>query len=149
MASPDDSLLSLERRFDASPTELWQAWTEPQWVRRWFGSDPAGTVSHARLDVRVGGSFEVTFANSDGTEHTCSGDYTVVEPPAHLAFTWRWRSEPGVETSIHLRFIPVNGGTLQHFEHRGLGAATSHNYAIGWQSTLDKLARTLKPSSRL
>lgn len=145
MPSPDAAHLTLERRFDAPPAALWQAWTDPDLVRQWFGSDPAGTGSHARLDVRVGGSFEVTFANSDGTEHTCSGDYLVVEPHTHLAFTWRWRSEPGVETAIHLRFTPVAGGTLQHFEHRGLGAATSHNYAVGWQSTFDKLARALNP----
>lgn len=146
MASPDNSQLSLERRFDASPADLWRAWTEPEQVRRWFGSDPGGTVSRAQLDVRVGGSFEVTFANSNGTEHTCAGEYLVVEPVSRLAFTWRWRSEPGVETQIWLCFAPVDGGTLQHFEHRGLGAATAHNYAVGWQSTFDKLARALPPS---
>jgi uncharacterized protein YndB with AHSA1/START domain len=140
MSSLPDSQVSFARRFDASPAEMWRAWTEPEQVRQWFGSDPAGTVLRARLEVRVGGSFEVTFANSDGTQYTCGGDYTVVEPPTLLAFTWRWRNEPDVETQIRLRFEPAEDGTVQHFEHRGLGAATSHNYAVGWQSTFDKHA---------
>lgn len=144
MANSTRPQLTLDRRFAASPAELWQAWTTPQQVRRWFGSDPAGTVSHARLDVRVAGSFEVTFANSDGAEHICSGEYTVVERPTRLAFTWRWRNEPDVETQIELRFTPADGGTLQHFEHRGLGTHTTHNYAVGWQSTFDKLAHVLQ-----
>lgn len=138
--------LLIDRHFKASPTELWRAWTEASLVSRWFGSDPAGSVSQARLDVRVGGRFEVTFANADGTAFTCSGDYLVVEPHARLAFTWRWRNEPGVETQIWLRFAPADGGTVQHFEHRGLGAATAHNYAVGWQSTFDKLERALRPN---
>ncbi len=140
--SPAEAL-TIDRRFDATPAQVWRAWTEPEQVQLWFGSDPAGTVSHARLDVRVGGGFEVTFANADGTSYTCAGDYTIVDAPTRLAFTWRWRNEPGVETAIHLRFEPVPGGTLQHFEHRGLGATTTHNYAVGWQSTFDKLARAL------
>lgn len=144
MTNPSDPQVSIDRQFDATPGDVWRAWTEPEQVRRWFGSDPAGTVSHARLDVRVGGSFEVTFANSDGTEYTCGGDYSVVEPFALLAFTWRWRNEPGVQTEVRLHFESVGSATLQHFEHRGLGAATSHNYALGWQSTFDKLALSLK-----
>jgi uncharacterized protein YndB with AHSA1/START domain len=128
------------------PAEVWRAWTESAQVSHWFGSDPAGTVSQARLNANVGGSFEVTFANSDGTEHTCGGEYLVVEPFAQLAFTWHWRSEPGVETQVWLRFEPADGGTLQHFEHRGLGAATAHNYAAGWESTFDKLQHWLHSS---
>ena len=53
-----------------------------------------------QLGLRRGGSFEVSFMDSDGTEHTCSGVYADVQPETKLSFSWRWKSEPGVETFV-------------------------------------------------
>ncbi|WP_415910538.1 SRPBCC family protein [Oleiharenicola sp. Vm1] len=144
MTAPADAV-RLARRFAAPPADVWRAWTDPADVRRWFGSDPLGTVRAARLDVRPGGSFEVAFADRDGTEHTCRGEYLEVVPAARLAFTWRWQSEPGVETRVRVALAADGAGTRMDFEHAHLGAASRHDYARGWQSTFDKLERLLAP----
>jgi uncharacterized protein YndB with AHSA1/START domain len=135
--------LLISRRLPAPIEAVWRAFTEPKEVAKWFGSDPQGVVLHAELDVRVGGRFSVTFRDSNGDEHTASGDYTEVSPPQRLAFSWRWRSEPHVTTFVSVTLTPEGDDTWLRCEHAGLGAATTHEYERGWASTFDKLSRVL------
>ena len=133
----------IERHFDVLPGKVWRGWTDPEVVRLWFGSDPAGKVLAAQLDVRPGGSFEVSFMDSDGTEHTCSGVYADVQPETKLSFSWRWKSEPGVETFVSVLLERRGTGTQMYFEHAQVGSASLHDYATGWRSTFGKLERAL------
>ncbi len=130
-------------QFAAPPANVWAAWTTPEGVQQWFGSDPNGRVLKAELDVRVGGRFEVTFADSDGTQHTASGIYQHVEPNKELEFSWGWKSEPGVETRIKIRFEADGDETKMEFEHGGLVHASSHDYQSGWRSTFQKIDKIL------
>jgi uncharacterized protein YndB with AHSA1/START domain len=85
------SILVLEQTFDCTADKIWDFWTVPDLMQLWFGSDPNGTVSAASADLKVDGSFTVTFVNSNGTEHTCSGRYLTIEPFSTLSFTWYWK----------------------------------------------------------
>lgn len=129
------------RDFDLSPEMIWKAWTEPQYMSRWFGSDPNGHVLKASADPRVGGVFSVTFADSDGTQHTASGEYLEVEPYSRLVFTWHWRSEPGHSSKVTVVLTPREDGVTMRFEHAGIGYGSSHDYEQGWRQTFDKLER--------
>ena len=136
--------IQINRRFDALPEELWDCWTNPARIRGWFGSDPNGEVLTARLDLRVGGNFEVNFRDADGTKHTCSGHYIDVQPHAKLSFSWRWKSEPGAESFVIVELKPVRTWTEMLLEHSNLIGDSSHDYAAGWQRTFDKLQRLLE-----
>src|SRR5438876_6290076 len=138
--SPGDTIF-IETKFAATAEKLWSAWTNEDMVMQWFGSDPNGKVLHASLDVQSGGSFEVTFRNSNGTEHTCSGVYKEVQPYKKLSFTWMWKSEPGVESFITILLAPNGNDILMLFEHVNVGYASAHNYVEGWQDTFRKLEK--------
>lgn len=69
----DDTSIFIEKVFKSSIEKIWEAWTNPNLIMNWFGSDPKGKGLKAELDVRPGGYFEITFQDSDRTEHTCSG----------------------------------------------------------------------------
>ncbi len=129
--------------FAATPVQVWAAWTEPSFVRQWFGSNPEGKVLDAYLDVRPGGRFEVTFADEDGTQHTAQGIYRRVEQPHLLQFSWGWKSEPGIETAITVSLFPEGRGTKMQFEHSGLIHKSSHDYESGWRSTFAKIEKVL------
>lgn len=133
----------VERYFEAPADALWRAWTDPKYMSRWFGSDPNGRVLAARADVRVGGTFSVTFADSDGTEHTASGEYREVAPLSRLVFSWQWRSEPGISSQVTVELVPARAGVTMRFEHAGIGYGSAHDYEYGWRRTFDKLARVL------
>ena len=122
---------------------VWQAWTEPEMMKRWFGSDPRGHVLRASAEPRVGGSFEVTFANSDGSRYTCFGRYEELQQDAKLVFSWSWRERPGASELVRILFEPRDGGTLMRFEHVDIDPETTHNYAAGWKSTFEKLEHAL------
>ena len=109
--------VQIERYFSVPPKAVWCGWTDAAMVRRWFGSDPAGKVLSAQLDVRIGGRFEVSFMDSDGAKHICSGVYVEVEPESKLSFSWKWRSEPGIETFVKVQLTPHGAGTQMGFEH--------------------------------
>jgi uncharacterized protein YndB with AHSA1/START domain len=141
-ASANDTVF-IEHAFNVSAEELWNAWTLPQMVKQWFGSDPEGTVLSAVMNVQTGGYFEVAFQNSDGAEHTCSGVYKEVHPYNKLSFTWQWKEEPGVESFVAIELIPNGDTTLIKFEHAHVGFASAHNYSKGWKDTFLKLERVL------
>ena len=139
----NEASIFVETTINAAVEKVWQAWTDPTLIMKWFGSDPNGEVLQAILDVRPGGSFEVTFKDADGTEHTCSGIYNEVQAYNKLTFTWQWKSEPGVESFIILLLNSAGKSTRMHFEHMNIGAGSKHNYIKGWESTFSKLNRLI------
>jgi uncharacterized protein YndB with AHSA1/START domain len=136
-------------RFDslihASVQDVWKAWTDPNLILQWFGSDPDGEGLKATLDLRPLGTYDIHFRNSNGDEHSCSGVYTVVEDCSRLAFSWEWKSEPGVVSFVTILFLPEGEYTRVHFEHARVGNKSVHNYTDGWQGAFSKLERLLNP----
>jgi uncharacterized protein YndB with AHSA1/START domain len=138
--------IKIERHFSTTPQKVYEAWTNPEIIKLWFGSDPNGTGLDAVLDVRVGGSFAVTFANANGDKYTAQGIYQEVELHKKLAFTWGWKEQPHIKESVVVQFQAERDGTLMTFEHLDIDANTSHNYEIGWRTTFDKLEKALSTS---
>ncbi|HEY5748629.1 MAG TPA: SRPBCC domain-containing protein [Chryseolinea sp.] len=143
----NDSSIFLDTTFKSPVEKIWEAWTNPNLIIKWFGSDLKGKGLSAKLDVRLGGYFEITFQDSDLTEHTCSGIYDEVQVLNKLTFSWRWKSEPGVESFVVLSLTPEGKSTRMQFQHKNLSSGSKHDYAKGWQNTFSKLERLLEASS--
>ena len=135
--------ITIDRHFDAVLPVVWDAWTDPAVVRRWWGSDPEGVVTSAALDVRPGGRFVISFEDSSGDHHTCSGDYLRVEEMNRLDFTWSWLSETNPPSRVSVTFAADETGTRIRFVHGELRGGTDHDYAEGWRRTFAKLDRVL------
>jgi len=144
MKSTDTDSVILSEHFNATPQQVWEAWTDASLLLRWFGSDPNGKGIQASLDVQPGSSYQVSFRDSNGTEHTCHGQYAEVVPHKKLGFSWTWKSEPEVESFVTVELTPENNHTVMRFEHARVGTASAHNYAEGWRSTFVKLRRVLE-----
>lgn len=71
----------LERTFDATPAMVWDTWTRPEHLSRWYGPG-VDTVIHA-LDVRPGGQW-LTEMKGEGWSSFQRADYTEVEPGRRL-----------------------------------------------------------------
>lgn len=141
--SIDKDTLTIETIIHAPVAQVWKAWADPALILQWVGSNADGRGLSAELDVRPGGSFEISFANADQTEFTASGVYIEVEEPAKLVFSWSWKNEPGVESLITVQLAPENNFTLMNFKHAHFGYASAHDYLTGWQNTFQKLERLL------
>ncbi len=138
--------VTLKRRLNAAPAQVYAAWTNPTQLARWFG--PADTVDgsvKADLDVRVGGRFRVSFTGCmDGNSeyHEVGGTYREVVPNGKLVFSWAWHSTPERESLVTITIKPDGDGsilTLLHEQFFDQAAADGHSR--GWNQTLDKLEK--------
>jgi uncharacterized protein YndB with AHSA1/START domain len=140
----EERVLHLERLIAAPPERLFELWTDPELLARWFGPDGYDIPSYA-LDVRPGGKWRTTMRSPEGKLHTVSGVYRVIDKPRRLIFTWAWDQDDGSrghETEVTVTFEPAPGGTRlrlmqQAFQDRD--ARDSHGK--GWSSSFDCLAR--------
>ena len=136
--------LSLTRIFPAAPDLVWQAWTDPQGLKQWFGPDE-GEVTVAKMDVRVGGRFHIVFYTLDGEEHDVGGIYREVKRPSRLVFTWAWKSTPERESLVTLTFRASGDGTEFNMLHEQFfDAAARDRHEFGWTGALAKLERFLR-----
>jgi len=145
----DNHKLVIRRTFNASPEQLFRAWTEPAAMRMWKAPEGLETPA-VEVDLRVGGTYAVTMRQMDsGALHVARGVYKEIDPPRRLVFTWAWDSEmPGIdgftqETQVTVELLPTAGGNtdlvLTHELFANMEAKASHEQ--GWASTLNKLER--------
>jgi uncharacterized protein YndB with AHSA1/START domain len=143
MSEEPASSITVHHHFDAVPKVVWDAWTDAAIVRRWWGSDPDGVVTSAALDVQPGGRFVISFEDSSGDLHTCTGQYLRVEQITELDFTWSWLSETNAPSRVTVTFAPDGTGTRMRFVHGELRGTSAHDYEQGWRRTFAKLDRIL------
>lgn len=130
--------LTVERVIDATPEALFDAWLDPETMKRFLGPEDI-TVPDATTDPHKGGRFEVTL-RSDGQDRLHAGTYTLIDRPSRLAFTWESQSSHP-ETEITLSFAPGPAGTrvtLTQIHFLDKDQRDSHGKA--WTSILRKLA---------
>ncbi len=128
----------VERIFDAPVSLLWQIWTEPEFILQWFGGDPRGTVITAEMDVSIGGKYKVHFADSNGSDHTAWGSFTLVDKHKRLNYSWEWLSEPGKTSEVEVEFISLGDQSKLVLTHKNLHPDSKHRYQQGWTVALDK-----------
>ena len=81
-----------ERTFDASPENVWQAWTDPTRLREWWGPNDVG-IPECEADVRTGGKIRIVMEAGEamgpykGTRWPMEGVYTVVKTNSELSYT--------------------------------------------------------------
>jgi len=143
MASPSSVAakpsLVLKRRINAPPAKVYEAWTDPAKIARWFG--PAQVeILRAEADARVGGRYRFVARSPDGNEHDVSGVYREVTPNQKLVFTWAWRSTPERESLVTVLLKPDGDGTLLTLTHEQFFDEPARDrHQSGWTGALDKL----------
>lgn len=135
----------LHRTLEAPRERVYRAWTDPEALARWFAPSDEFSVTVHHQDLRLGGSFRIEMRHSSGKSHVGLGAYCVIEPPARLAFTWRWEEEPeSTDTLVTIDLAPKGEGTELTFRHDLFTtekAAQDHHQ--GWSGCLDRLAGLL------
>lgn len=131
--------IRIERSFDCRPGRVWDAWTKPDLMDRWFCPNPDLRVS-SHADAREGGAYRVNM----GGEYIVSGSYQRMEEPAVLECTWQWEHET-LTTLLRVEFAQRgSGGTDLVLVHSDFtDAADAEATREGWELSLDRLAQLL------
>jgi uncharacterized protein YndB with AHSA1/START domain len=143
----DSKTLRVERTFQAPAEAVFDAWTSEEVIRRWWHAELGWETAEAEVDLRVGGVVRVVMRDPNkDREYGGGGNYTEIERPNRLAFTWIWDGDTR-RTLIQLDFEETDGSTTVSFTHSGLWdeeAVRSHE--DGWGKLFDNLERTLEPA---
>ncbi|QRM56358.1 SRPBCC family protein [Sinorhizobium sp. BG8] len=78
--------LVLTRILDATPAQLFKAWTTADLIKQWWAPKPYQTPE-VELDARPGGMMKTLMLAPDGTEHPHSGVFLELEQDRRIVFT--------------------------------------------------------------
>lgn len=146
--SPDPADLRLERTFEASREAVYDAWTNPEVLRRWWAAAPDWSTPLVEVDLRVGGRYRLSMQDPVASEpHTVGGEYIEVRRPERLAYTWTWEGDPESQRGsagslVTVDFHEEDGATRVVVTHSGFdGEDVRVQHEHGWTGCLDNLAR--------
>ena len=75
--------------FQRSARLLFEAWTKPQHLRRWWGCE-GSSITHCAIYLRVGGSWSLVMQMADGSDHPFHGTYRDIARLHRLVYTERY-----------------------------------------------------------
>ena len=143
--------LRIERLFDATPEEVYDAFVDPATQEMLHGSDrPDWVVQRCETDVRVGGTSVYAMGTKGVEPDVETRVFSVVERPSRLVFThvmqideWAGRT---IETEMTITFEERDGKTLLTMVQTGFETAEdAAAFEEGWTAYLDTLRRVVAP----
>ena len=136
--------LRMERTFDAPAQRVFDAWTSPEVLRRWWHAEYDWETSLAEVDLRVGGAVRVVMRDPEkDVEYGGGGQYLEIDPPRRLVFTWFWDGND-TRQLIEVDFEEADGVTTVRFTHRDLwNEEAVRDHEGGWGRCFDNLEHLL------
>jgi uncharacterized protein YndB with AHSA1/START domain len=95
---PANLTMTLTAEFDASPERVWQLWSDPRQLERWWGP-PSYPATFTRHDLSPGARTEYYMTGPEGD--TPKGYWTIVEvePPTHIRAVDGFANEDGSDAT--------------------------------------------------
>jgi uncharacterized protein YndB with AHSA1/START domain len=164
MAQPSENLeeLTITRVFDAPRERVWQAWTDPESMKKWHGPKDF-TAPVCEIDLRVGGKYFLGMRSPDGEIYYSTGVYREIVRPERLVMTDSFADENGQvvpashyglgdDFSLELEVVVIlkalDGKTEMTLKHVGFPPGGMRDLTRqGWMESFDKLADSLKEAN--
>ncbi len=146
---PEDRQILIVREFDAPKHLVYEAWTTPELVRRWWCGE-RGEMTVAEIDLRVGGKWRYAMiASSTGEEVAFHGEYKKIVPNERLVSTEAYEGIPDPDANAALNTLTlteVDGRTrlevlVEHPTQEGRDMHIQSGMEGGMQEALDRLER--------
>ncbi len=139
--SRNNVVLVLKKVFHADAEFLFDAWTDPALMVKWFHSQADWTTRVIRCDLRVGGAWEIVMDGCDGKSCPAFGVYREIDRPRRLVFTWHPYGDKEYETVVTLQFNSIDEDSTELIlTHVGLRDEKDRaDHAGGWEGCLSVL----------
>ncbi len=140
---PTDEQILITREFSAPKHLVYQAYTVPELVKRWWHAG-RGKMTVAEIDLRVGGAWRYVMVTDRGLEVGFHGEYREIVPTQQLIFTEVFDAMPDGEALNTVTFTETNGLTtvtmlVQHVNRAERDAHINSGMESGAQASLDLL----------
>jgi len=142
-----DREVLITRIFEAPREQVFKAWTDPDELAAWYGPEHMDAPrERIRIDLRVGGRWELTMVARDGGAGEFSIGYTIVElvEPELIVMRSDLMPEMGMHepTVVRVEFHDHGDKTRMTLSD-GPYAAGAHHAEAGYNAAFDKLAAVI------
>jgi len=148
-AEPGTHELVITREFDSPRERVYAAYTEPEQIAKWWGSEEVTTIVD-QMDARKGGTWRYLHRRAEGEDHAFSGVYHDVIAPERLVYTFEFEGMPGnvLLKTITLEELP-DGRTrmIDHSVFQSVGARDGmlmYGVEDGANNSMDRLEAVLQ-----
>jgi uncharacterized protein YndB with AHSA1/START domain len=140
---PADEQILITREFDAPRHLVYEAYTNPDLVRRWWHAK-RGEMTVCDIDLRVGGGWRYVMVTPDGMEVAFHGEYREIVPNERLVSTEVFEGMPDAEALDTLTLTETDGRTrleilVEHATKEHRDAHIESGMEAGLQDALDLL----------
>jgi uncharacterized protein YndB with AHSA1/START domain len=140
---PTDDQILIKREFAAPKHLVFEAFTTPEHVRRWWHAK-RGEVTVAEIDLRVGGTWRYSMVTEDGFEVAFHGEYREIVQNERIVSTEVFEGMPDAEALNTMTLTEENGRTtltilVQHESKEHRDAHIESGMEAGMQDALDLL----------
>src|SRR5256712_5688544 len=143
---PADEQILSTREFDAPKHLVYEAWTTPELVKRWWSAN-RGEMTIAEIDLRVGGRWRYVMVTDGGFEVAFHGEYREIVPNERIVSTEVYEGIPDAEEHAALNTLTlteVDGRTtlmvlVEHPTKEGRDAHINSGMEAGMQVAMDLL----------
>ena len=137
----------LHRVLRARPEKIYKAFLDADAIAKWL--PPYGFTCKVReMDARTGGRFKMSFTNfSTGNGHSFGGSYLELVPFERIRYLDKFDDPnlPG-EMQVTVVLTQVSCGTDVSIVQEGIpGVIPVEMCYLGWQESLEQLARLVEP----
>jgi len=155
--------LAITRVFDAPRELVWKAWTEPEYIKKWWGPKNF-TAPVVKIDLRVGGKYLYSMRGPDGKDYWGTGVYRDIVPMERLVSTDSFADDKGnvvpashygmtgdwpLELLVTMTLEEIGGKTRMTLRHEGIPAGMMREMTeTGWSESFDKLAESIVTNDR-
>jgi uncharacterized protein YndB with AHSA1/START domain len=145
---PGPDSIRLERTISAPREVVFDAWLTADVLRLWWPAGSDWETPIAEVDPRVGGRLRLVMRSPDGEEFGGTGEFTEIERPERLVYSWTWDGHGAHEGTnlVEVEFRdPGDGTTVVVLTNRDLPDEDARRaHREGWETSLDNLERVLE-----
>jgi uncharacterized protein YndB with AHSA1/START domain len=140
---PTDEQILIRREFDAPKHLVYEAWTTPELVKRWWNAK-RGEVTVAEIDLRVGGAWRYVMVADGGMEVGFHGEFREIVPNERIVSTEIYEGYPDAEAVNTLTLTEEDGRTtleilVQHANQEDRDGHINSGMEAGMQDAMDLL----------
>ena len=145
----------IDRIFDLPVNKVWQAWTEPETLKKWWGPKEF-TCPSSFIDLKTGGKYLNCMLSPKGEEFWSTGIFKEIIPREKLVFTDSFADEKGniisasshnmpgdwpLELLITVSLEEEGEKTKLTLQHTGIPREMQKECIQGWNESFDKLQK--------
>jgi len=144
---PTDTQILITREFDAPRRLVFQAWTTPELIKRWWSAD-RGEMTVADVDLRAGGAWRYAMTARGGFEVAFHGEYLQIVPDERIISTEIYEGMPEAEAVTTVTFAERDGHTtvsvlVEHASQEHRDAHINSGMEDGLQDAMDLLGQVV------